>query len=416
MKSLEWQIARRYLASRRKGQFLSLITLIAAGGVILGVTALLTVIAVMTGLQQDLQAKILGSTPHVYVFEQGSSFRMEDWRPVLATAKAHEASVAAEPFVVSQVGVQTVGGEFAQFGSLYGIVIDTTVEPMTDVQRQLRSGGLAFGPTRSGRPGLLVGSRLAIRLGVLPGDLVQIIALENIRTDPFTGGLYPKVREFEVTGTFTTGMYDYDDQNMYTPIAAAQDLLALGDQVGGIAVNVREPWEADRVARSIQQGLDARYYTSDWMSLNASLFSALKLEKIAMGVILFLIVVVAAFNIISTLIMVVTDKTKEIGILKAMGMTDAGVLRVFVLQGLAVGLIGTLFGTLGGLGLIWLLDTYRFIELPGDVYFIDTLPVALELRDLLLIVLASVAVAFAATIYPARRASRLLPVDAIRHD
>ncbi|MGH7483148.1 MAG: ABC transporter permease, partial [Longimicrobiales bacterium] len=152
MKRLEWSIARRYLAPRRKGQFLSLITLIAVGGVVLGVTALLTVIAVMTGLQQDLQAKILGSTPHVYVFEQGSSFRMEAWRPVLTRVRAHEATVSAQPFVVSQVGVKTADGEYAQFGTLYGLVTDSAAEPMTEVQRQLRSGELAFGPTRSGRP------------------------------------------------------------------------------------------------------------------------------------------------------------------------------------------------------------------------------------------------------------------------
>ena len=220
-----------------------------------------------------------------------------------------------------------------------------------------------------------------------------------------------------MTGLFSTGMYEYDTQNMYVPIPAAQDLLGIGsDTISGVAVNVRDPWQARVVGKDIARDLGFPYWTTDWMSLNSSLFSALKLEKTVMGVILFLIVVVAAFNIVTQLIMVVTDKTREIGILKSMGMTDATVLRVFMLQGLAIGIVGTVLGAAGGLGLVWLLARYHFISLPGDVYFIDTLPVALDPLDVVLIIVASVVVAFAATIYPARQASRLLPVDAIRHE
>ncbi|MBI4544035.1 MAG: ABC transporter permease [Gemmatimonadetes bacterium] len=414
MRRLEWYLARRYLASRRKGKFLSLITLIAVGGIALGVTALITVIAVMTGLQRDLQEKILGVNPHVYVFEQGQGFRMARWRDVLDKVASVPGVVAAEPFIMTQVGI-TPNAEYAQFGTLYGIEPSSRGRSLTAIHERLRKGELAFEPTASGHPGILLGRRLADKLGVLPGDVVTIGSFEKIRRGPL-GDIMPAMMQFEVSGTFSTGMYEYDTQNMYAQLGAVQQFLDIPDRVGGIAVNVVEPWSAHAIAGRLDSALGFPYWTSDWMTLNRSLFSALKLEKLAMAVILSLIVLVAAFNIISTLIMVVTDKTREIGILKSMGMTDGSLLRVFMLQGLAIGLIGTVLGAGGGLALVWLLDRYRFITLPGDVYFIDTLPVALNPLDLLLILLVSVLIAFAATIYPARQASRLMPVEAIRHE
>lgn len=415
MKRLDWYIARRYLASRRKGRFLSLITLIAVGGVLLGVMALITVIAVMTGLQRDLQTKILGTNPHIYVFQQGQGFRMARWRPILQRVVQLPEVVSAEPFVMTQVGV-TGGGEFAQAGTLYGIDPHAAAQPMTSIEADLRSGKLALGPTHGDLPGVLVGRRLADKLGLLPGDTVTLAAFESLKRTP-DGSIMPRLRQFEVTGLFSTGMYEYDSQNLYSTIPAVQDLLGIGpDTISGVAVNIQDPWGARKVGETINRTLAFPYWTTDWMTLNQSLFSALKLEKLAMSVILFLIVVVAAFNIITQLIMVVTDKTKEIGILKSMGMTDGTVLRVFMLQGLAIGIIGTVLGGLGGSGLVWLLSKYHFISLPGDVYFIDTLPVALDPVDFVLIILLSVLIAFAATIYPARQASKLLPVEAIRHD
>ncbi|MBX6362954.1 MAG: ABC transporter permease [Gemmatimonadetes bacterium] len=415
MKRLDWYIARRYLASRRRGRFLSLITVIAVGGVLLGVMALITVIAVMTGLQRDLQEKILGTNPHIFVFEQGQGFRMGHWREVYARVKDQPGVVAAEPFIMTQVGV-TAGSDYAQPGTLYGIDATASRVPMTTIEAQIRSGKLSLQPTRSGLPGVLVGRKLADKLGLLAGDTVTMASFESIKRGPL-GDIVPRLRQFEVTGLFTTGMYEYDTQNLYASIPAVQELLGIGpDTVSGIAVNVRDPWHASAVGDTISRRLGFPYWTTDWMTLNQTLFSALKLEKLAMGVILFLIVLVAAFNIITQLIMVVTDKTREIGILKSMGMTDATVLRIFMLQGLAIGVIGTLLGAIGGLGLVWLLGKYHFISLPGDVYFIDTLPVALDPLDVLAIVALSVLVAFAATIYPARQASRLLPVEAIRHE
>lgn len=412
---LEWFVARRYLASRRRGRFLSLITVIAVAGVALGVMALITVIAVMTGLQRDLQAKIIGSNPHVYVFEQGGGFRLGAWARVADKVQQIPGVVSVEPYVVTQVGVMP-RPDFLQPGTLYGIDLDSEAPAQTQIERQLRAGELSLGPTQSGLPGVLIGNRLANTLLVTPGDTLTILAGENLRYGP-TGEPIFQTGHFEVTGLFTTGMYEYDTSNLYTSLEEAQQLLELpSDTVSGLAVAVADPWMARDVRNRLTTELGYPYWVEDWMNLNQSLFSALKLEKLAMTVILFLIVVVAAFNIISTLVMVVADKTREIGILKAMGMTDVSVLRIFMLQGLTIGLVGTAIGGIGGAILVWVLDRYQLIELPGDVYFIDRLPVALDPLDVVMIVAASLLISFAATLYPARQASRLLPVEAIRHE
>jgi lipoprotein-releasing system permease protein len=411
---LSWYIARRNLAAKRRGRFLSLITWISVGGIAVGVAALIVVIAVMTGLQRDLHERILGSNPHVYVFEQGRGFRMSDWRSVMERVRTVEGVENAAPFIMTQVAA--VVGEYAQPGVLYGIEPAGTHDPMTEVEREIRAGRITLGPTVSGNPGLVMGSRLADKLGVHPGEVITVLGLETVRTGAL-GDLVPIMRPFEITGVFTTGMYEYDTQNMYTELSAAQDLLDLDSTtVGGIAVNVADPWDAPAVGSALTSELGFPYWTSDWMTLNRSLFSALQLEKFAMGIILFLIVIVAAFNIVSTLIMVVTDKTREIGILKAMGATDSVILRTFMLQGVAIGLLGTLIGAPIGFLVVWLQKTYGLVKLQPDVYFIDTLPVVLDPLDVFVIVSISVLIAFAATVYPARQASRLEPVESIRHD
>ncbi|HEX6589033.1 MAG TPA: lipoprotein-releasing ABC transporter permease subunit [Longimicrobiales bacterium] len=412
---LSWYIASRNLAARRRGRFLSLITWISVGGIAVGVAALIVVIAVMTGLQRDLHHRILGSNPHVYVFEQGRGFRMRDWPDVLERVRHVDGVQSAAPFIMTQVAA--VVGEYAQPGMLYGIDPNGTNEPMTDVERDLRNGDLTLGPTTSGYPGIVMGRRLAEKLGVHNGEVITLLGLETVRPGPL-GDLVPVMRAFEVTGVFSTGMYEYDTQNMYTELAAAQDLLDLDSlTVGGLAVNIADPWQAPEVASAVLDTLnDFRYWTSDWMTLNRSLFSALQLEKLVMGIILFLIVLVAAFNIVSTLIMVVTDKTKEIGILKAMGVTDRVILRVFMLQGMTIGLMGTAIGAPIGFFVVWLQKHYGIVQLQPDVYFIDRLPVVIDPLDVFVIIAISVLISFAATVYPARQASRLQPVEAIGHD
>jgi len=417
VKRLDWFVARRYLASRRKARFLSMITLIAVGGVAVGVMALMIVIAVMTGLSRDLQAKILGSTPHIYVFQQSFGFRLGGWQNVLERVRATAGVVAAEPFMLSNVAVTvpSTGGKYAQPGILYGIDPANSPTPLTELEAQIRAGRYRLGRVASGLPSILVGYRLADRLGLVAGDTLVIGTLENIEAT--TLGFMPRLMEYEVTGVFATGMYEYDDKNLYASLDAVQELLGVpSDTVSGLAVNVADAWRVDEVRARLSEALPYPYYVQDWTQINGSLFSALRLEKLAMAVILSLIILVAAFNIVSTLIMVVRDKTREIGILKSMGMTDELVLRIFVLQGLTIGVIGTFLGSVGGLVLIWVIDRYELIKLPGDVYFIETLPLKLDLADGVMIVGLSLLIALLATIYPARQAARLVPVDAIRHE
>lgn len=416
MRSLHWFIARHYLGSSRGRGLLSLITWIALGGITVGVTALIVVTAVMAGMQKDLREKILESTPHIYVLQQGTALRMNDWEAVRDTVMSVDGVIGAAPFLLSQVVIRNQAG-YTQAADLYGVSVDTAGTTATDMERKILQGVLDLEPPASGVTPILMGSRLADRMLLFGGDSVVVIAMENLKTDMF-GSQVPTIRRFEVTGTFTTGMYDYDTKNVYTTLEAAQELLgfdASGD-VSGIGVRTRDSELAKEIAEEIQNRLGFPYTVESWITWNQALFSALKLEKIAMTLILSLIVVVAAFNIVSTLVMVVADRTREIGILRAMGMTQKGILRVFVMQGLWIGITGTLTG--GGLGLFlcWLLDRYQIIKIPPDVYFVDHLPVSLQARDLMGIIAISVTISFLATLYPAYRASRLEPVDAIRHE
>ena len=414
--NLDWYIARRYLASRKRGRLLSLITWIALGGVMVGVTALIVVIAVMTGMQQDLRDKILGSTPHVLVLEQGTALRMNGWQEVLDTVVSVPEVVTASPFVLSQVTIRRDGQDYAQAADLYGVSTEDLPGSVTVIEEQIRSGVHSLETPPSGLAPILMGSGLADRLQVFSGDTLLVVSMEHLRPDVF-GGLTPTLRMFEVTGTFTTGMYDYDTKNLYTTLAAAQDLLGLApDVVSGIGVRTVDADRAGPVGDELQRRLGFPYFVESWITTNKALFSALKLEKVVMGLILFLIVLVAALNIVSTLVMVVSDRTREIGILKAMGMTRNGILRVFVLQGVWIGLIGTGLGAFFGVLVCGLLAKYEIIKIPPDVYFVDHLPIRLEAADVLLIISVSMAVALAATIYPALQAARLQPVEAIRHE
>ncbi|MCA1790228.1 MAG: ABC transporter permease [Thioalkalivibrio sp.] len=364
MKGLHWYIARRYLKSGRGRGLLSLITWIALGGVTVGVTALVVVIAVMTGMQEDLRDKILESSPHVVVLQQGSTLRLDGWSDIVDSVMTHPEVVGAAPFALSQVSLvrRTESGSYSNPALLYGVSIDTTRIAPTEMERQIIDGTLDLAPTESGLPPLLMGSTLADRMQIFIGDRLVIVALENLRQDVF-GGLTPTLREFEVTGTFTTGMWDYDLRNIYTTFDDAGELLGIPEgSASGIGIRTRNAEDAGTVADELGERFGYPLHFDSWMTQNRALFSALRLEKLAMSLILFLIVLVAAFNIVSTLVMVVADRTREIGILKAMGMTRAGILRVFVLQGAWIGVVGTALGTA---------HPGRFLghHLPGDPGF-----------------------------------------------
>ena len=412
--SLEWFIGRRYLASRRGTRFLSLITLIAIGGVSVGVMALITVTAVMTGLQQDLREKILGVNPHIWVMTYGESMRMDGWEQTLRKVETVSGVRAAAPFIHTEVGI-TNRANYSEGAILRGVDPYRPGTPVTDIGATLRSHDMLPARTRSGLPPLVVGESLATRASVLPGDTLVVISFQNAKVSP-VGGLMPTMRQFEVTGTFRTGMYEYDNKFMYTTIPAAQELTGMGTAVSGIEVRVPDPLKATEVAHRIVDRLGIPFRTDDWKTMNAALFSALKLEKLAMELILLLIVLVACFNIVSTLVMVVTDKTREIGILKSMGLGSRRVLRIFMIQGLVIGLVGSLIGGGGGLLLNFLIDRYELIKIPGDIYFVSHLPVRSDPLDVVTILVATVLISFVATIYPALQAARLTPVEAIRHE
>ena len=390
---LEWYVARRYLSSKSGGRLFSFITWIALGGVTVGVSALVIVIGVMSGMQEDLMGKILESSPHVLVLQQGPSIRMDDWKTIADRVRKIEGVEAVAPFVLTTV--TALRDTYSQSADMYGVALDPEGPPVTEMEGRIQEGAHDLGPTASGLPPVLMGSRLAARMQAFIGDTLTLIAFENLTVDPM-GMPSPSIRLYEVTGTFTTGMYDYDIKNIYVPIEAAQEQLGIldGDRVGGLGVRVRDPDEAGPVSDSIQAALGYEFQAISWSTTNGALFSALELEKLAMYLILTLIVVVAAFNIVSTLVMVVVDRTREIGILKSMGMTDRMILRIFMIQGLSIGVIGTTAGTILGLAIAWALDTFEIIKIPAEVYFVEKLPVSIHATDVGMIVGVSLVIAF----------------------
>jgi lipoprotein-releasing system permease protein len=413
---LERRIAGRYLRSRRAKRAASLNTIIATGGVAVGVMALIVVLGVMNGLRDDLRERILVASPHLRVLTFGAGLRLDDWRQVLATAKQQPGVVAAAPEVISQAGI-SAGHDYGEGVNLLGFDPDTGTRAVTSFPQSIKKGDLSFQPKRKDVDGaILLGSRLANRLTVWTGDVVTLVPVTQAKLNPALGVAVPKFWKFEVTGLFETGMFQYDNQFVVVSRSVAQQFTGLGDAVSGIAIRVSDPEIAPQVGRQLEERLGYPYRTLDWQTQNASLFSALELEKLAMGLIIFFIMVVAAFNIVGTLTMVVADKTREIGILQAMGLTAPAVARIFLAQGAIIGLVGTTLGLLGGLAVSYVVDRSGWIRINPAVYFIDHLPVHVELLDVSVVVLASVGIALLATLYPSRSAARLTPVEAIRHE
>lgn len=414
--SLEWRLARRYLRSRRSSSAASLNTVISAGGVAVGVMALIVVLGVMNGLRNDLRERILVANPHLRVLTFGAGLRMDDWRRVLQIIRKEPGVVAAAPEVISQAGI-TAGQDYGEGVNLVGFDPDTGAHSVTSLPQSIRQGDLSFRTTKPNVDGgILLGARLANRLSVYPGDVVTLVPVTQAKVNPALGVAVPRFWRFEVTGLFDTGMFQYDNQFVVVKMELAQKFTGLGDAVSGIAVRVDDPDRAPEIGERLEKRLGYPYRSLDWQTQNASLFSALQLEKLAMGLIIFFIMVVAAFNIVGTLTMVVADKTREIGILRAMGLTSPAVARVFLLQGAVIGGVGTAIGLATGLTVAYVVDKSGWIRINPAVYFIDHLPVHVEASDVLVVVLASLAIAVLATVYPSRAAAGLTPVDAIRHE
>lgn len=410
-------VGLRYLKARRKQAFISLITLISIGGVALGVMALIVVLAVMSGFEHDLRVKILGTNAHLWILRYGDR-GIEDPGRVLEQVRGVPHVVAASPFTYHQVMLSTERG--ASGAVLRGLDLDTA-QHVTALTRSFNevdptrlkapSGGAGW---RMDPQGIILGRAVATNLGVGLGARVNVISpFGNVMT-PF--GLAPRLRGFIVAGIFEMGMYEYDSTLAYVTIPAAQQFFQMGKAVTGFEVKLDDLYRAKAVGAEVQKRLGFPYFTRDWMQLHRNLFAALKLEKIAMFVILAMIVLVAAFNIISTLIMKVMDKGAEIGILKSFGATSRSIMSIFMVEGVVIGFVGTVLGTAGGAIICKLQATYKIVRLRGDVYLLDALPILMKGTDLVLIASAALVLSFLATLYPSWQAARLDPVVAIRYE
>jgi lipoprotein-releasing system permease protein len=419
---LELEIAWRYLRSRRGSRLLSFITVIAIGGIVVGVSALIVIIGVMNGLQTDLREKILVGSPDIRVLEYGEELRIADWKQLLETVKKKKGVVAASPFVLTQALMRKDPGAYFEGVSVAGIAPKGAGGPeVTTIRDHAVEGDFRFESSDGRHRGAVIGKLLASRMTASVGTKLVLITSIGTQVNAATGFAVPVplTMEFEVTGVFETGMYEYDDKYVYVDMPAAQELAGLDSAVTGIEVQTPSRAEALSVATTMNVGdlaLPFPFYAKDWHEQNSSLFKALSLEKLGMSVILSLIVIVAAFNIVSTLTMVVRDKTREIGILKAMGLPSASVRRIFLAQGLVIGVVGTGIGLAIGLFVGLAIGRWHLIALDPQVYFIDHLPVQMQVLDTVLIVVLGILVATVATLHPAIQASRLYPIEAIRSE
>ena len=414
--SFEFFVSLRYLKAKRKQTFISIITFISIGGVALGVTALIVVLAVMSGFENDLKNKILGLNAHVLVLSWDN--QVEHYAQLAGQVEKVPGVTGATPFILTQVLLNTP--QKVTGAVLRGLEVNSARRVII-LDRIIRTGSWKALEAPTGdqpeagasMPGIILGQELAKQLGLSLGDPVSVVSPLG-EVSPL--GRVPKMRPFRLAGTFESGMFEYDSTIAFISLAQAQSFLAMPGRVTGLEVKTRDIYEADRIAKDIKTRLGFPYWTKDWMRMNKNLFSALKLEKLVMFIILALIILVAAFNIVSSLIMVVMEKTKDIAVLKSMGATAGSIMKIFVLEGLIIGVVGTTLGLIGGVGLCEILRKYQFIHLPSDVYYISSLPVLMKGLDILLIVVAAIGITFVATLYPAWQASRLDPVEALRYE
>jgi lipoprotein-releasing system permease protein len=407
---LELRVGLRYLRAKRKQAFVSVISAFGVLGVMLGVMTLIIVLGVMNGFERDLKDKILGTVSHIVVMNN-STRSITDWAQVMDRIKLIDGINAVTPYIYGQAMLSSRG-------RVRGVVvrgIDPKSAPQViSISKYMEKGSLKeLGLANGDINGVIIGKELATSNSLRVGDSVQLISPQGKRT-PI--GAIPRVQNFRVVGIFKSGMYEFDSNLVYMDLAEAQKFFEMGSGVTGIEVNLKNIYDAPKIASRIESVLGAPYLTRTWRDMYRNLFSALKLEKIAMFIILTFIVLVAAFNIIISLIMLVMEKSRDIAVLKSLGATSDRIMRIFVVQGMIVGATGTFLGAIAGLGGGALLAKYPFIELPEEIYTISTLPIAISTSDVLTICIVALTICFLATLYPSYRAARLEPAEALRYE
>ena len=419
LNSYELFVGLRYLRAKRRNRTISLNTVVSIAGITLGVAALIGTLGIMTGFKEDLQAKILGTTSHIVVQDRTRD-GMADYDALAAKIERVPHVVAATPFIYRQVLLTSQS-------AVQGIVV-RGIDPkrevrVTEVGRNIIKGRLeeleseaggAAPPDSSPKPGMALGRELALRLGVTVGDSVNVVSPVGSGASLSSVLMTPKIRTFRVVAIFQSGMYEYDSSLAYLSLAEAQKFFNLTAAATGIEVKVDDIFQAAEIARAIDHELGFPYWARDWMQLNRNLLSALKLEKTMMFLLLVLIITVASFNIISTLTMIVTEKQREIAILKAMGATRRAIMRIFMLNGLIIGVTGTVIGIPLGYTFLYLIEKYWTFD--QTVYYIAHIPVHVQTLDVLLVSFSAILISFAATVYPSLQAAKLDPAAALRYE
>lgn len=414
MQPYELFIGLRYSRAKRRNHFVSVISLTSIVGMALGITVLISVMSVMNGFQKEIRERILGVVSHVQISGAGS--RLDDWRKVEEEAKKHPQVVAAAPYISEQA---LLSFEQAVKGAAVRGILPEYENQVVDLDRHMKSGHLAS--LRPGEFGIVLGVDLARALGVMVGDKLLLIAPQGQVTP---AGILPRLKQFTVTGIFDVGHYEYDAGLALIHLEDAQKLYRMDHQVSGVRLRLKDLYQAPQVARDLASMLSVDAYISDWTRINANFYRAVQIEKRMMFFVVILIVAVAAFNIVSTLVMAVTDKQSEIAILRTLGAPPGSIMKIFIVQGTLIGVIGTLLGLAGGIALALNIDVVvPFIEhligvkfLAKDVYYISELPSDVQFVDVAVIAVVSFALCLLATLYPSWRAARVNPAEALRYE
>jgi lipoprotein-releasing system permease protein len=403
-------VSLRYLKSKKRYGTISLNTFVSIAGVVIGVATSIITLSVMTGFQGYFRDKILSAISHVVVMDySGKGVRVEEALQKNVERVPHVA--ATTPFIINQV--MLAANERVQGVVVRGIDPKTEGK-VTDLEKNIREGTLAalVLPTRD-HPGIVIGEDLARKFGVSIGSTITMV---NPIGETSAIGMVPKMRKFQLVAIFDAGMYDYNTGFVYISIDEAQKFFNMEGRISGIQVRVDEIYNAAKIADAIQSAIGYPYYTRNWIEMNKNFFSALKLEKIGMSLILAVIIIVASFNIVGTLTMIVMEKSREIAILKSMGASERNIMKVFMFSGLVIGSVGTFLGALIGYGAVLTIARSGVISLPRDVYQVSHLPLAISGYDILSICLMAVGISFLATIYPAWQAARQDPVEVLRYE